>query len=180
MSFDGFSLLHNYRVKVECLCLRYCIRKAKRVPESSPSNSMATSLISSLLTPPSSSFFHGTKLSCYSPSSYIALSERATARRCFISASAKSFDHIPNQFRGENLKDGCEFLSLSLNIFKFERCPCTLILNLTLYFHRFFMPRIDWFIFSGYLKVATGFFLLLLLSLGCTWLLSKKAFGMEN
>ncbi|PON90558.1 ATP-dependent Clp protease proteolytic subunit [Trema orientale] len=75
---------------------------------------MASSLISSLSTPPSSarhlgltksSFVHGTKLS-YSPSSYKASSERATARRCFVSASSKSLDHIPKEFRGENLKDG--------------------------------------------------------------------------
>lgn len=77
----------------------------------------ATSLISSLsapsssppqLTPigsPKSSFLHGTKLLCQ-PSSFSALSGRPTAPRFLVSSSAKSFDHIPNQFREENLKDG--------------------------------------------------------------------------
>ncbi|KAM6558298.1 hypothetical protein CsatA_027537 [Cannabis sativa] len=77
---------------------------------------MATSLISSLSTPSSSprylaptnsSFLHATTNLFYSPSSFRALSERdTTARRSFVSASAKFFDHIPKQFRQENLKDG--------------------------------------------------------------------------
>lgn len=76
----------------------------------------ATSFISSLsatssppqLTPigsPKSSFLHGTKLLCQ-PSSFSALSGRPTAPRFLVSSSAKSFDHIPKQFREENLKDG--------------------------------------------------------------------------
>ncbi|XP_024023453.1 ATP-dependent Clp protease proteolytic subunit-related protein 1, chloroplastic [Morus notabilis] len=81
---------------------------------------MATSLISSLSAPsslarqlgpsigfPNSSFLHGTKLFC-EPSSFLALSgrERPTSRRFFVSPSAKSLDHIPKQFREQNLKDG--------------------------------------------------------------------------
>ncbi|KAL5561363.1 hypothetical protein UlMin_031110 [Ulmus minor] len=76
---------------------------------------MATSLISSLSTPPSetrlsvgspsSSFLHGTKLFS-APSSSLAQSGRGTARRCLVCCSAKSFDHIPKQFRQENLKEG--------------------------------------------------------------------------
>ena len=56
---------------------------------------------------PKSSFLHGTNLSTFSPPS-IAHAKRRVARRCFKSPFAKSLDHIPKQFRQENLKDGCE------------------------------------------------------------------------
>ncbi|XP_057963747.1 ATP-dependent Clp protease proteolytic subunit-related protein 1, chloroplastic [Malania oleifera] len=50
---------------------------------------------------PKSSFLHGTKLFAARSPTTIAV------RRCrFKPPSAKSFDHIPKQFRGENLKDG--------------------------------------------------------------------------
>ena len=58
---------------------------------------------------PKSSFLHGTKLLCQ-PSSFSALSGRPTAPRFLVSSSAKSFNHIPNQFREENLKDEGENL----------------------------------------------------------------------
>ncbi|KAF3435542.1 hypothetical protein FNV43_RR22631 [Rhamnella rubrinervis] len=80
---------------------------------------MATSLISSLATPsppasqlgpstglPKSSFLGGTKLFCASSSSSVVESSWGTARRRFRVPYAKSLDHIPKQFRQENLKDG--------------------------------------------------------------------------
>ncbi|XP_015892619.3 ATP-dependent Clp protease proteolytic subunit-related protein 1, chloroplastic isoform X1 [Ziziphus jujuba] len=82
---------------------------------------MATSLISSLptISPsasqlgpsiglPRSSFLHGTKLlsAPSSSSSSLAQSSWGTARRRFRLPYAKSLDHIPKQFRQENLKDG--------------------------------------------------------------------------
>ena len=91
---------------------------------------MATSFLSPLSAPPSSTiddfrafgqvgpspFLQGAKLfSAFpSPSSF----RRTITRRCFRSPFAQSLDHIPKKFREENLKDGCEFLSLSLSIFK--------------------------------------------------------------
>lgn len=115
------------------------LQSSSFLPSSSNSNSksisMATSLISSLSTPsslarqlgpsiefPNSSFLHGTKLFC-EPSSFLALSgrERPTSRRFFVSPSAKSLDHIPKQFREQNLKDGCEScLSLQFSCFHFN------------------------------------------------------------
>ncbi|KAI4295758.1 hypothetical protein L6164_035770 [Bauhinia variegata] len=52
-----------------------------------------------------SSFFHGTELLSCAPRS-IAHKKRSLARRCFKSPLAQSLDHIPKQFRRENLKDG--------------------------------------------------------------------------
>lgn len=53
----------------------------------------------------SSSFVHNTKL-IFGVSS----SKKILHKCCFrpVSASANSFDHIPKQFRQENLKDGCQ------------------------------------------------------------------------
>lgn len=134
----------------------------------------ATSLISSLsapsssppqLTPsigsPKSSFLHGTKLLCQ-PSSFSALSGRPTAPRFLVSSSAKSFDHIPNQFREENLKDGCESLSLSALSFDYvfiSRMPLLAFLNLVLYFRGILAFGVDLFWF--WLNRLSGFSLIL-------------------
>lgn len=52
----------------------------------------------------SSSFVHNTKLIFG-----VCSSKKIVQRCCFrtLAASANSFDHIPKQFRQENLKDGC-------------------------------------------------------------------------
>ncbi|KAH0977839.1 hypothetical protein GBA52_027558 [Prunus armeniaca] len=82
---------------------------------------MATSLLSHLSAPPSpaidnyqgrqagafnsgipNTFLHGTKVFSATPSS----SRRLAAQRRFKSAYAKASEHIPKQFRQENLKDG--------------------------------------------------------------------------
>lgn len=84
---------------------------------------MATSLLSHLSAPPSptidnyqgrqagafnsgipNTFLHGTKVFSATPSS----SRRLAAQRRFKSAYAKASEHIPKQFRQENLKDGRE------------------------------------------------------------------------
>jgi hypothetical protein len=100
-----------------------CKEKPKLLKSLSLSLSMATSLLSPLSAPPSSTveesrvfgqvgtslglqrspFLHGTKLF----SASFAHPRNSTARRCFRSPLAKSLDHIPKQFREENIKDGC-------------------------------------------------------------------------
>ncbi|GFY94993.1 hypothetical protein Acr_10g0003780 [Actinidia rufa] len=78
---------------------------------------MATSLLSPLTTPTidnrepvhsliasNASFLHRSKLSFAQP---VPNSRSSTVRRRCL-RSRKSFDHIPKQFRDENLKDGCE------------------------------------------------------------------------
>lgn len=83
---------------------------------------MATTILSQLLAPPSSAFetprafgqvgsalglqkspfLYGTKLF----SASIGHPRRSAARRCFRSPVSMSLDHIPKEFREENLKDG--------------------------------------------------------------------------
>ncbi|XP_028798003.1 ATP-dependent Clp protease proteolytic subunit-related protein 1, chloroplastic [Neltuma alba] len=53
----------------------------------------------------SKSFLHGTKLSSWGPS-VIARAKRSVTGRSYRSPSAMSLNHIPEQFREENLKDG--------------------------------------------------------------------------
>ncbi|KAF7811069.1 ATP-dependent Clp protease proteolytic subunit-related protein 1, chloroplastic [Senna tora] len=53
-----------------------------------------------------SSFLHGTKLSSCAPRCIARGGKRSMSRWCYRSPSARSLDHIPQQFREENLKDG--------------------------------------------------------------------------
>lgn len=56
-----------------------------------------------------SSFLHGPKLI------FTAKPRKTAFRRCGFKSpvAQKSFDHIPKQFREENLKDGCKFSFVS-------------------------------------------------------------------
>lgn len=68
-----------------------------------------------------STFLHGTKLFS---ASVVHPTRRSIARRCFSSPLAKSLDHIPKHFREENLKDGCESLSPSIQRHQFSLYYC--------------------------------------------------------
>lgn len=92
--------------------------------------SMATSLICHLSAPPSSlatdicqgrqaasplvpnTFLHGTNI-------FSAPPRRLAAQRSFKSVASMASDHVPKQFRQENLKDGCESWLLSFSPFFF-------------------------------------------------------------
>lgn len=88
--------------------------------------SMSTSLICHLSAPPSSlaidnfqgrqasplvpnTFLHGTKI-------FSAPQRRLAAPKSFQSVASMASDHVPKQFRQENLKDGCESWLLSFSL----------------------------------------------------------------
>lgn len=96
---------------------------------------MATSLLSPLSsltkelpapTPalPKSSFLSHTKFFNFTPSSRTKL----RVERCYITSRAESLDHVPKQFREQNLKDGCEFsithLFFSIFLFVYFTISC--------------------------------------------------------
>ena len=58
---------------------------------------------------------------------------KPTAQRCYKSPFAKSIDHIPKQFRQQNLKDGCQFLHSYLYLLPIPFFP-TFLLVLVFFF----------------------------------------------
>lgn len=111
LSYVSFSLCFVFSRTASDLDRRRT--RTSKIYRENPSKllSMATSSLFHLSAPPSlaidsskSSFLCGTQLPL--PSSRL----RTSCRRYVLSPSAQqSMDHIPKQFRGENLKDGCKF-----------------------------------------------------------------------
>lgn len=72
-----------------------------------------------------SPFLPGTKLLSVS---VVHPTRSSRGRRCFSSPLSMSLDHIPNKFREENLKDGCESLSLCPPLFFLgSLCPFSIL-----------------------------------------------------
>lgn len=84
---------------------RSCLVSLMATSLLSPLSSLTKELPSPMTALPKSSFLSNTRLFNFTASS----KAKRRVERCYITPRAESLDHIPKQFREQNLKDGCGF-----------------------------------------------------------------------